>query len=60
MELDLQSLFLGSWVQLFSFARNSPPPLSFGLKYEGAYWSAKIGDISVTPLDPRKVFRMIL
>jgi hypothetical protein len=48
MELDLRSLFV---LLLYSFThwlrpRNSPPPLAFGLIYEGAYWSDKIDDIS--------------
>ncbi len=49
MELDLQRLFglhVYSCVLIGLRPRNSPPP-AFGLIYEGAYWSAKIEDISL-------------
>jgi hypothetical protein len=50
MALDLQSLFwLLCTAELnYSLAPQLPPPPHFGLIiYEGAYWSAKVDDISL-------------
>jgi hypothetical protein len=46
MELDLQSLF-GLLCTSLADTPQLPPTPAFGLTYEGAYWSAKIDDISL-------------